>query len=491
MGQAQQHGEQLDLRGKRVLVMGLGVHGGGLGVTRFLVEQGAEVTVTDLRTAEQLRSSLVQLEDLPVRYVLGQHREADFRATDIVIRNPGVPQESPLLQAARAAGAQIEMEMTLFFRLCPAPIIGITGTKGKTTTTMLTGAMLREHFPDTVVAGNLRVSALEQLPRITSTTPVALELSSWQLEGLGDARMSPQFAAFINISPDHLDRYPSMREYLAAKANVFRYQRRDDTVVLNANDWQVASLAKGVRSRVAWFADEYGPNVQTLRERSGMTPVAAWIKDCLFWQHGGQSDIVVARSEVQLPGQHNLGNIAAATALAISYGVGNEQIRRAIQNFRGVPDRLELVAEVDGVRYVNDTTATTPTAATAAVLSFNAPTIVIAGGADKNLEFWRFAGALTKRAKAVVLLDGTATPQLQDAITQMLPRTDRRPTITALLPSMQAALEAARDLAAPGDVVLLAPGCASFGMFRNEFDRGEQFRQIVRGWAGEQPTTTP
>jgi UDP-N-acetylmuramoylalanine--D-glutamate ligase len=242
---------------------------------------------------------------------------------------------------------------------------------------------------------------------------------------------------------------------------------------------------------VAWFADEYGPNVQTLRERSGMTPVAAWIKDCLFWQHGGQSDIVVARSEVQLPGQHNLGNIAAATALAISYGVGNEQIRRAIQNFRGVPDRLELVAEVDGVRYVNDTTATTPTAATAAVLSFNAPTIVIAGGADKNLEFWRFAGALTKRAKAVVLLDGTATPQLQDAITQMLPRTDRRPTITALLPSMQAALEAARDLAAPGDVVLLAPGCASFGMFRNEFDRGEQFRQIVRGWAGEQPTTTP
>jgi UDP-N-acetylmuramoylalanine--D-glutamate ligase len=486
-----QHTDRLDLQGKRVLVMGLGVHGGGLGVTRFLVEQGAEVTVTDLRSAEQLASSLAQLQGLPVRYVLGEHREADFRATDIVIRNPGVPQESPLLQAARAAGAAIEMEMTLFFRLCPAPIIGITGTKGKTTTTTLTGAMLREQFPDTVVAGNLRVSALEQLPRITPTTPVVLELSSWQLEGLGDARMSPQFAAFINISPDHLDRYAGMREYIAAKANIFRYQQRDDTVVLNANDWQVASLAKGVRSRVAWFADEYGANVQTLRERSGMTPLAAWIKDCLFWQHGGQSDVVVARSEVQLPGQHNLGNIAAATALAISYGVGNEQIRRAIQNFRGVPDRLELVAEVDGVRYINDTTATTPTAATAAVLSFNAPTIVIAGGADKNLEFWRFAGALTKRAKAVVLLDGTATPQLRATITQMLERTNRQPMVTEPMPSMQAALNAARDLAAPGDVVLLAPGCASFGMFRNEFDRGEQFRQIVRRWTGEQPTTTP
>jgi UDP-N-acetylmuramoylalanine--D-glutamate ligase len=490
MEQAQQpqRDKQLNLRGKRVLVMGLGVHGGGLGVTRFLVEQGADVTVTDLRTASQLQSSLAQLADLPVRYVLGEHHEADFRTTDIVIRNPGVPQESPLLQIARDAGAAIEMEMTLFFRLCPAPIIGITGTKGKTTTTTLTGAMLREQFPDTVVAGNLRVSALEQLPRITPRTPVVLELSSWQLEGLGDAHMSPQFAAFINISPDHLDRYPSMQAYIRAKANIFRYQQPDDTVVLPANDWQVASLAKGARSRVAWFADEYGPNVETLRQRSGGTPVAAWIKDCLFWQHGLESDVVVARSEVQVPGQHNLGNIAAATALAISYGVGNEQIRRAIQNFRGVPDRLELVADVDGVRYINDTTATTPTAATAAVLSFNAPTIVIAGGADKNLEFWRFAGALTKRAKAVVLLDGTATPQLQDALEQMLRRTDRRPTITAPQPSMQAALDAARNLAAPGDVVVLAPGCASFGMFRNEFDRGEQFRQIVQGWAGEQPS---
>lgn len=485
MTQGRQYGESLDLRGKRVLVMGLGVHGGGLGVTRFLVDQGAEVTVTDLRTAEQLQASLAQLEGLPVRYVLGEHREDDFRNTDIVIRNPGVPQESPLLQAARTAGTQVEMEMTLFFRLCPAPIIGITGTKGKTTTTMLTGAMLREQFPDTVVAGNLRVSALEQLPHITPTTPVVLELSSWQLEGLGDARMSPPFAAFINISPDHLDRYPSMRAYIAAKANIFRYQRRDDTVVLPANDWRVASLAKGARSHVAWFADVYGPHVATLRERSGMTPMAAWIKRCLFWQHGFRSDVVVARSEVQLPGRHNLGNIAAATALAISYGVGNEQIRRAIQNFRGVPDRLELVAEVDGVRYINDTTATTPTAATAAVHSFNAPTIVIAGGADKQLEFWNFAGALTKRAKAVVLLQGSATPQLQAAISHMLPRSDHQPVVTEPLPSMQAALEQARDLATPGDVVVLAPGCASFGMFRNEFDRGEQFRQIVRGWAGE------
>src|SRR5581483_11126306 len=184
----------MDLRGKRALVMGLGVHGGGLGVARFLVGQGADVTVTDLRTPAQLQPSLDALAGLPIHFVLGRHDEADFRNTDLVVRNPGVPRESPYLQAARAAGAAIEMEMTLFFRLCPGPILGITGTKGKTTTTLLTGAMLREQYPDTVVAGNLRVSAIEALPRITAGTPVVLELSSWQLEGLGEAQLSPQYA---------------------------------------------------------------------------------------------------------------------------------------------------------------------------------------------------------------------------------------------------------------------------------------------------------
>src|SRR5919205_422999 len=181
----------MDLRGKRALVMGLGVHGGGLGVARFLVGQGADVTVTDLRSSAQL---LPSLDGLPIRFVLGRHDETDFRNADLVVRNPGVPRESPYLQAARAAGAAIEMEMTLFFRLCPGPILGITGTKGKTTTTLLTGAMLRQQHPDTVVAGNLGVSALAQLPKIGPQTPVVLELSSFVLEGLGEARLSPQYA---------------------------------------------------------------------------------------------------------------------------------------------------------------------------------------------------------------------------------------------------------------------------------------------------------
>src|SRR3954462_3807903 len=224
----------MDLRGKHALVMGLGIHGGGLGVARFLANHGARVTVTDLRGPEQLQSSLGALADLPITYVLGQHRDEDFRAADLVIRNPGVPRESRYLQIARASGAAVEMEMTLFFRLCPGPILGITGTKGKTTTTLLAAAMLREQYPDTIVAGNLRVSALEALPRITAGTPVVLELSSWQLEGLGEAKLSPQYACITNISPDHLDRYGSLQPYAEAKEQIFLHQRAIDVAVFNS-----------------------------------------------------------------------------------------------------------------------------------------------------------------------------------------------------------------------------------------------------------------
>lgn len=489
-----QRWKPVDLRGKRVLVMGLGVHGGGLGVTRFLVEQGAEVTVTDLRTAEQLASSLEQLAGLSVHYALGEHREADFRATDMVIRNPGVPQESPLLQIARAAGASIEMEMTLFFRLCPAPIIGITGTKGKTTTTMLTGAILRQQFPDTVIAGNLRVSALEQLPHITPATPVVLELSSWQLEGLGDAQMSPPFACITNISPDHLDRYGSMEDYAEAKAQIFLHQRPDDITVLSASDPILRAMAVRVPGEVVWF--DQGTDWS---EADTLEPlrIAYWENNTLFWHDHTRSssdrwhkEEICTQGDVQIAGQHNLTNIAAAVALAKVYGVETEHIRAAIRQFKGVPDRLESIAELEGVRYINDTTATTPTAAAAAVRSFTDPTIVIAGGADKNLEFGPFVEALTQRAKVVVLLSGTATPKLQNALEDMAQQSERRPSIVGPVGSMQEALDAARDLAESGDVVLLSPGCASFGMFRNEFDRGEQFRQIVRAWEHVQPTTT-
>jgi UDP-N-acetylmuramoylalanine--D-glutamate ligase len=482
----------MDLRGKRALVMGLGIHGGGLGVARFLADQGALVTVTDMRGPEQLQPSLDALSGLPITYVLGQHRDEDFRAADLVVRNPGVPRESRYLQIARASGAAIEMEMTLFFRLCPGPILGITGTKGKTTTTLLAAAMLRAQYPDTVVAGNLRVSALEALPRITAGTPVVLELSSWQLEGLGEAKLSPQYACITNISPDHLDRYGSMQAYAEAKRQILAHQRPGDVAVLNYDDPLHNAWVADAPGDVVWFARRQAE--YDLRERPvmiyGETGVL-WLDASLPHDQPMTIERVIEIDDIALPGQHNRANVAAAAALAKSFGVSNQHIRSAIRGFQCVEHRLEFVRELDGVRYINDTAATAPEAAIAALRSSDRPIVLIAGGADKNLPFDDLAREIVLQAKAVVLLNGTATPKLIEALqtiddrrltiddSSQSPIVHRPSSIVGPFGDFEEAIEAARTLAAPGDVVLLSPGCASFGMFRNEFHRGEEFRRIV------------
>jgi UDP-N-acetylmuramoylalanine--D-glutamate ligase len=454
----------MELRGKRTLVMGLGIHGGGLGVARFLIDQGATVTITDLRSPEELRPSLDALAGLPVRYVLGEHREEDFRNADLVVRNPGVPRESPYLQIARAAGAAIEMEMTLFFRLCPGPILGITGTKGKTTTTLLAGAMIRAQYPDTVVAGNLRISAIEALPQINASTPVVLELSSWQLEGLGEAQLSPHYACVTNLSPDHLNRYASMAAYAEAKQQIFLWQGADDVVVLNADDAEVASWADRAPGALVWFGEAAAP------------PAVRYDARGLWW--GGEQ--ICRSDEIHLLGQHNRANIAAAAALAKSFGIETAHIRSAIRSCTGVPHRLEFVRDLAAVRYINDTTATAPEAVIAALRSIDAPIVLICGGADKNLPFDDMARAIVERVKAVVLLKGTATAKLKQALRDASRANTRfDPTIAGPFGDFAQAIAVARGQAAPGDVVLLSPGCASFGMFQNEFHRGDEFRRIV------------
>src|SRR5436190_3853608 len=225
---------------QNVLIMGLGVHGGGLGAARFMARNGAHVRVTDLRDANLLRAPMEALatDGLHVEYVLGEHRVEDFEWADVIIRNPAVPRESPWLKLARDLGKPVEMEISLFLRLCSAPVIGVTGTKGKSTTSTWTWEMLRHWRRDAILAGNLRVSALELLPQIGPDTPVVLELSSFQLEGLEDAGISPHLAAVTNLSPDHMDRYSSIEDYGEAKKHIFKYQSkaRGDFVVLNAGD---------------------------------------------------------------------------------------------------------------------------------------------------------------------------------------------------------------------------------------------------------------
>ncbi|WP_238613396.1 UDP-N-acetylmuramoyl-L-alanine--D-glutamate ligase [Candidatus Oscillochloris fontis] len=464
----------INLTGQSVLVMGLGVHGGGLGVARWLLAQGARVTVTDMATPEALAVPVAHLNaaaaqlGTEVHYTLGEHHAEDFINSDMVVVNPAVRPTSPWLKLCQDLGVPIETEMTLFFRACPGPILGVTGTKGKTTTSLMLAAMLREAYPDTLAAGNLRVSALEALPNLTPETPVVLELSSFQLERIGAVGLSPRFSLITNLSGDHINWHGSFGAYAQAKRQIFAHQHSDGVVVLPATDVGPESLiwplAEGYAGRMIVYDAHPGAPTEAHIDAAGNLRLGA-----LTLAHC---------DDIHLAGMHNRSNALAAAALAYSFGVSAAQIARALCGFMGVEHRLERVRELDGVIYVNDTTATNPAATLAALEAITTPIILIAGGADKELAFADLGAAIARRVKALVLLEGSATPRLHAAIAHaaLLNPHD----IHGPYADFQQAIAVARGLAEVGDTVLLSPGCASFGMFRNEFHRGEEFRRIVQ-----------
>ncbi len=453
---------------KKILVMGLGVHGGGLGVARYMARNGASVRVTDLHTADRLQGSVDALarEGLPIEYVLGMHREEDFRWADVVVRNQAVPLSSPWVALARRLGKPLETEINIFLRLCPGPVIGVTGTKGKSSTATWTWEVLRTWRPDAVLAGNLRVSALEALPRIGPQTPVVLELSSFQTEGLEEPRLAPHLAAVTNLSPDHLDRYRSMEEYAEAKRHIFLYQQpeRDDYVALNADDPVTAGWAADTPAGVAWFG---------IGDSGGRPGV--FVEAGAFYWHaaGGPPTFIADTGEVQVPGQHNLRNAACAAVLSLLLGAPIECVREGLRSFKGVADRQEYLRTLRGVRFYNDTTSTTPASTIAALNAVDGPIVLIAGGADKGLDFAELAPVTAAKAWAVVLLEGTAT----DLMERQFRAEDAN--VLGRYAGFEEAVRAAWQAAPEGGAVLLSPATASFGMFRNEFDRGEQFRAIV------------
>lgn len=434
------------LAGRRVVVMGLGLHGGGVAMVRFLCQRGARVLATDLRDAETLAPSLARLSDLDVEFVLGEHRLADFAGADLVIRNPAVPEGSPFLAAARAAGVPVEMEMGLFFAECdPDRIVGVTGTRGKTTTATFIWHALCSAGRKAELAGNMRISAVGLLAELDPEAVVVLELSSWQLEGLVQHRVSPARAVVTNLLDDHLDRYPSRDAYAAAKRTIVKFQRPGDLAVLNAENAYTTAFAESAPGRVAWF--------------SAADPVAGW-------------------NRAQIGGVHNRANLAAASRVLVDLGLTESEIADAVASFGGVPYRQETVARIDGVTWVNDTTSTTPDAAIAALEGLSPPFVWIAGGSEKHLDFEPLAdlaGRLGEKIRAVVMLPGAAS----DRLGKSLAGQELRPVAT-----MPEAVRTAAALAQPGDTVLLSPACASFGLFLNEFDRGDQFNDQVSAIAG-------
>ncbi len=454
-----------DVAGKRITVMGLGTRGGGLGVASFLASHGALVTVTDNRSADELREPMAALDGLPVTFALGGHRERNFTSegADIVVRNPAVRKNSPWLQLARESGVAVEMEMSIFLKLCPAPVIGVTGTKGKSTTSTLCGEMLKAWRPDAVVAGNMGVSAVATLDAIEPDTPVLLELSSWQLEGLDEHHLAPNIGVLTNISQDHLDAYDSFDDYADCKRSIAKHMTAEDTLIVNLDDAEAMKAADNTKAQIVRFS-AFDDRAEVLA-RDGV----------LRWQFGNREGSVALHDRPLYRGGPLRANAAAAVAAAAARGAPAEAIATGLQSFRGVANRSEPVATVDGIEFINDTAATAPAAVAAALGALEGrPIHVLAGGSDKRSDLTPLAESLAANAATVSLLNGTATPVLESLLRE------RDVRITGTWDSMSEAVLAARGAATSGDIVLLSPGCASFGMFRDEFDRGEQFRQAVR-----------
>jgi UDP-N-acetylmuramoylalanine--D-glutamate ligase len=414
----------------RALVIGAGLSGRAL--VRYLSARGDGVRLVDLKRPDPEPAFPPEVEVLYGRY---DHLILD--GCDAVYASPGVPWDDPLLQEARRRGLPVSSEIDLFFRDCPAPIVGITGTNGKTTTTALTGEVLRQGERPVLVGGNIGETVLDRLEELTPQHWVVLELSSFQLESV--ARPRVRIGALLNLTPDHLDRHHTMEAYTAAKARLIEFLEPSDTAVLNGRDQRVRDLAPRTRARVVWF-DEHRPD-----------------------------------PPMPIPGEHNLMNARAAAAIGRVAGLPDAAIERAIAGFEGVEHRLELVGEWDGVRWYNDSKATNPDAGQVGVASFpGIPLILIAGGYGSGFELRAWAEEVRRRSRLVILIGKSA-----DLLAETLQDHPHRRAA-----SLEEAVELAAAEARPGEVVLLSPAYKSFDMFQSYEDRGRRFKAAVRARHG-------
>jgi UDP-N-acetylmuramoylalanine--D-glutamate ligase len=486
------------VEGSQVTILGLGLFGGGAGAARYFAERGARVIVSDLRDATHLAESLKALEGLPIEFRLGPASggKEDFAGSELVVVNPAVPPDSPALAMAQRCGARLDAEINLLLRLCPAPVAAVTGTNGKSTAVALLGEMMRRAGRKTWVGGNLGGSLLPQVDEMAAGDIVVIEVSSFQSQRLAWAGLSPHLGAVLNLTPNHLDRHRDMGEYAEAKRQLLLCQGPGDFAVLNGEDPILREWTDAGRGRKLFFGAE--PDAPAGIRLDGET--------VRLWRDGRRAEVSLAR--MRIPGAHNRFNAACASASAWLLGAEPKAVEAALAAFPGLPDRIEFVAESGGVRWYNDSIATTPESTMAALEAFREPIVLIAGGSSKNLSFAEVGRRIARRAKAVVLIGATA-PEIERAIrasaatsTAEAQRTQRTTAVSdnavlgdlcasavnsgVLCPpihpakSLEEAVRLAHRIAQPGDVVLLSPACASFDMFRNYAERGQRFREFVR-----------
>lgn len=444
-----------DFYGKRLLILGLARQGKAL--ARFATEAGATVTITDLRAPEKLRDILAELSDLDIRYVLGEHPMELLDESDILAISGGVPLEAPLVQAAQAKGIPITNDSLEFTRRTPTAVIGITGSAGKTTTTALTGVMSQVAGRRTWVGGNIGRPLIADLDKMEAEDVVVQELSSFQLE-IWDR--SPHIATVLNITPNHLDRHKTMKAYTNAKANILRYQTAADISVLCADDPGSLALSAIVRGKLRLFSLNHE------------VTEGAMVQDGRIVIRNGSEKEICRVDEVQLRGRHNLLNVLAATTLADSAGIPADAIAHAIRTFTGVEHRLELVRVRRGVQWINDSIATAPERAMAALNAFSEPIVLLAGGRDKAMEWDAWAEMVTRRVKSVILFGDLANMLAEKLAEQNHPDFRQVSTVAE-------AVALAAETAVSGDIVLLSPGGTSYDAFQDFEERGRLFRQLV------------
>lgn len=451
--------------GKKVTVIGLGVNNTPL--IRFLVEQGADVTVLDKKSPDELRKYLDRLAGLPVTYHLGPDYLEYLGGQEVIFLSPGVPKNLPALQEAAAGGAVFSSELQVFFaenrERSHAPVLGVTGSCGKTTTTTLLGLMLEKEKP-VKVGGNIGRPPLSFLPELTPETWVVLELSSFQLQELG---YSPQMAVLLNITPNHLDVHSSFAEYVEAKEEIIKNQSSNDIAIFNWDNQVTRQLAAKAKGKVYFFS------------RCVQPETGAFVKDgnIILRLDGKNEEYICPAAERRLPGEHNLENILAASLAARLAGASPAAIAGVIREFKGVEHRLEFLRELDGVVYYNDSKATTPEETIAGLRALPAPVVLIAGGYDKKLPFTELTKVAVERCRLVVLIGATAG-KIREALAEAEGK-DRLLSEIYQAASLEEAVAIARSKARPGETVLLSPACASYDMFRNFEERGRRFKELV------------
>jgi len=449
----------MDLKNKRVLVVGLGRSGAAAAF--FLQEHGAKVTVSDTRSEAQLQHEVAQLLDRGISIEAGRHGERTFRDQDLIVVSPGVPPDQPQLQHARTLGIPVIGEVELAFRFLQGKVLAITGSNGKTTTTTLVGEILNKAGKKTLVGGNIGTPVISLAGKSSAESLVVLEVSSFQLETIEQFR--PWIAAILNITPDHLDRHHTFEAYVAAKARIFENQASGDFGVLNADDAACVALEKKVKGSLYWFS------------RKQPVEQGAFLKgEQIIFRQNGKEQPVLSRGDITLKGLHNLENVLAAVTMTMLAGCDPQRVRQAVSEFHAVEHRLELVNAVNGVTFYNDSKATNVDATIKALESFRGNIHIILGGKDKGSDYTVLVPLLRERVKAAYLI-GAAAEKIRSQI--------QGSTTLVSAGTLERAVHQAFEVAKPGDIVLLAPACASFDQFENYEQRGRIFKELVHALA--------